>query len=119
MSNHPAIGRHLAARLLSLQLAAAALAGLLFLTQGWRSTLAAVAGAMAVAAGNALMACRALTSLRAGAALLRFLTGVLLKWITVAAGLYLLLVCWRLPPAPMIAGLLLALVAQLLMFKYL
>lgn len=90
----------------------------MFLIQGWQSGVAALAGGLVVVAGNALMASRALVGLRAGVVLLRFLTGVLLKWATVAGGLYLVLVRWHLPPAPAIAGLVLALAANLLMFRH-
>lgn len=117
MLNDPAIGRRLAVRLVGLQVAAAALGGLVFLIGGGRSALAALAGGLCVALGNALMASRGLRGLRAGEVLVRFLAGLVLKWVTVTGGLYLVLVRWHLPPAPAIAGLALALAAHLLMFR--
>jgi ATP synthase protein I len=116
--NDPASGRHLAVRLLGLQLGATLLGGAIFLAQGWRSAVAAVAGGLLVVLGNAVMASRALAGLHAGVVFTRFITGVVLKWAVVVGGLYLVLVRWQLPPAPAIAGLALALAVHLFMFRH-
>ena len=117
MLNDPASGRHLAVRLIGLQLGATLLGGVLFLAQDGRAALAAVAGGLLVVLGNVLMASRALVGLHAGVVLARFVAGVVLKWVTVVGGLYLVLVRWQLPPAPAIAGLALALAVHLFMFR--
>lgn len=117
MLNDPASGRRLALRLLGWQLGATVLGSLVFLVKGWPFAMAALAGGLLVVLGNALMASRALSSLQVGLALSRFLLGVVLKWVTVVGGLYLVLVRWQLPPAPAIAGLALALAVHLFMFR--
>lgn len=92
-------------------------AGLIFLTQGRRAALSALAGGLLVALGNALLAARLFAGMGAGASLARFLAGMLLKWVAVLGGLFLILVRWHLPPAPAIAGLVLALAVNLVMFR--
>ncbi|GAP64891.1 hypothetical protein MBSD_n0173 [Mizugakiibacter sediminis] len=118
MLNSLAAGRRLAARLLAAQLGVAVLAALAFLAQGYRAAVAAGLGALMVAAGNALLALRLFGPGGAGRALAGFLVGTVLKWAVVLGGLYLVLVRWRLPPAPAIAGLALALAVNLMALRF-
>nr|WP_277344526.1 ATP synthase subunit I [Oleiagrimonas sp. C23AA] len=104
-------------RLCVAQLLVAMLAGLIFLTLGRGAALSALAGGLLVALGNALLAARVFAGMGAGASLARFLAGMLLKWVTVLGGLFLITVRWHLPPAPAIAGLVLALAVNLITLK--
>lgn len=93
------------------------LTGFIFLALGRGAALSALAGGLLVALGNALLAARAFAGMGAGASLARFLAGTLLKWVTVLGGLFLIIVRWHLPPAPAIAGLVLALAVNLITLK--
>lgn len=118
MLNSLASGRRVALRLVVLQLAAAMLVGLVFLTQGFRDAIAAAAGALVVALGNALLGARAFAGVHgAGMALGRLLTGMVLKWIAVIGGLIVLLAQWKLPPLAAITGLVAAYAVHLLAFR--
>jgi ATP synthase protein I len=117
--NSLASGRRLALRIVMWQLAAAALAGFVFLTQGRREAMAATAGALVVALGNALFSARAFAGLHgAGMALGRLLTGMILKWITIVGGLVVILAQLKLPPLAAIAGLMAAYAVNLLAFRF-
>lgn len=118
MLNTLAAGRHLAARLLAAQLVVALVAGALFWLQGRHAAMGAAAGAVLVALGTALMASRALTRGRPDVVLMRVLTGMLLKWLVVLGGLYVVLVIWHLPPLPTIVGLVAALAVNLMALKF-
>ena len=110
MQNTIAAGRKLALRVVSAQVGAAALVATGFLLQGWRSGLGALAGGAVVALGTALLALRMFAAgpTGAGATLARVIAGNLLKWIVIAAGLYLLLAKVGLPGMPVLAGVLVA-----------
>ena len=116
MQNTIAAGRKLALRVVSAQVGAAALVATGFLLQGWRSGLGALAGGAVVALGTGLLALRVFAAgpTGAGTALARMIVGNLLKWIVVVAGLYLLLAKAGLPGGPVIAGVIAALLPQLL-----
>ncbi|KGI76750.1 hypothetical protein [Oleiagrimonas soli] len=118
MLNSLAAGRRLALRLVLWQLGVAAMAGFIFLIQGRRAALAALASALAVALGNALAGARAFSPGGAGQALARLILGTLLKWAVVFTGLYVILVRWQLPPAPAIAGLILAVLVNLFALRF-
>ena len=117
--NSLASGRRLALRVVFWQLGAGALTGIFFLVLGWREALAAFLGAGIVAAGTALLSLRAFALLGSGEmALARLLAGVILKWMTIAGGLMLVLVQFKLPPLATITGLVAAYAVNLLAFRF-
>lgn len=116
--NSLAAGRRLAARLLVAQLVAVVFVGVLFLLQGWRAALAAAAGAALVLIGTALMAPRALALGRPVQVLTRVLMGMVLKWLVVLGGLYLVLARWHLPALPALIGVMAALAVNLLALRF-
>ena len=121
MLNSLASGRRLALRIMLLQLAVAALAGLVFLTLGRRDeAMAATAGAVVVALGTALLSARFFSGLSssAGMALGRLLTGMLLKWVVIVGGLFVILFQFKLPPLAAITGLVAAYAVYLLAFRF-
>lgn len=75
----------------------------------------ALAGGLLVVAGTMLLAARGLSGGVPALALMRTLTGVLLRWIVVLGGMFLVLVRLEWPPAPLVAGLAAALLAPLLL----
>lgn len=119
MVNSLASGRHVASRIVMLQLAVAVLAGLVFLLQGPREALAAALGAMLVASGNWLLAMRALSDLHGAHVMLaRLLAGILLKWFVIIGGLGVILLRYKLPALPAVAGLVAAHAIYLLAFRF-
>jgi ATP synthase protein I len=120
MLNSLASGRRLALRIMLLQLAVAALAGLVFLTLGRREAVSAAAGAVVVALGTALLSARFFSGLSssAGMALGRLLTGMLLKWVVIVGGLFVILFQFKLPPLAAITGLVAAYAVYLLAFRF-
>ncbi|RAN75346.1 hypothetical protein B5P43_27395 [Bacillus sp. SRB_336] len=121
MLNSLASGRRLALRIMLLQLAVAALAGLVFLTLGRRDeAMAATAGAVVVALGTALLSARFFSGLSssAGMALGRLLTGMFLKWIVIVGGLFMILFQFKLPPLAAITGLVAAYAVYLVAFRF-
>lgn len=111
--NSLATSRKLAARLLVAQALAALVTGVVCLPWGWQHMLAAWTGGMLVMAGTALMAARGLTRGGPGTVLARMFLGMLLRWIVVLGGMFVVLVRLKWPPAPLIAGLAAALLAPL------
>ncbi|MFD0740161.1 hypothetical protein ACFQZQ_12830 [Lysobacter koreensis] len=109
-------GRRLASRAIALQAGATALAALAFLAHSAPSALAAAVGGGALVAGNAASAFMALGGgvQPAGAAMGRLLAGVVLKWAVVFAVLTLGLAGLKLPPLPMLVGVLAATLAFVL-----
>jgi hypothetical protein len=102
-----------------LQLAAALMVGLVFLTLGRREAVSAAAGAVIVALGTALMSARFFSGLDGGGmALGRLLMGMFLKWIVIVGGLIMILVQYKLPPLAAITGLAAALAVYLLAFRF-
>ena len=102
-----------------LQLAVAMLAGLAFLVLGRREAMSAVAGAVIVALGTALLSARFFSGLSgAGMALSRLLTGMILKWIVIVGGLIMILFQFKLPPLAAITGLVAAYAVYLLAFRF-
>jgi len=106
LDNSLAAGRRLAVQVVLAQVAAAIIVGLLFLVRGAGSALAAFGGGGVVAIGTALLALRVFRpSLARGAVTMRrFALGMLLKWLVVLGGLFLILVRLRLPLVPVLAG---------------
>lgn len=88
------------------QVAAAVVAGLVFLVAGMASMIAALGGGLVVALGNALLALRVFRPPLAsgGVTARRFALGTLLKWLIVLGGLFLILVRMRLPLLPTLVG---------------
>ncbi len=119
MLNSLASGRHVALRIVVLQLAVALLAGLAFLLQGPREALAAALGALVVALGTWLFSARAFSGLHgAQMALARLLAGMLLKWCVIVGGLGVILFQYKLPPLAAITGLVAAYAVYLLAFRF-
>ncbi|KAF1721800.1 hypothetical protein [Pseudoxanthomonas wuyuanensis] len=116
MLNSVAVGRRLALRAAAYQLLAVGLVAALFLLRGLPQALAAALGGLAMLAGGLVAARLALGGgvIPAGAAMLRLLAGVVLKWAGVFAVLLVGLGAWKLPPLPLMAGLLTGLAAQVL-----
>ena len=110
MQNSIAAGRRLARRVVLAQFAATILMAAGFLLGGWHSALGVLGGGGVVALGTALLALRVFAAgpTGAGATLARLIAGNLLKWIVIAAGLYLLLAKVGLPGLPVITGVLVA-----------
>lgn len=119
MLNSLAAGRRQARQIVVLQCAATGLLGLAFVLQDWAHALAAWFGGSAVVLGSALMGWRALAGDVAGpgTALLRLAGGVALKWLVIVLSLYLGLARFGLEPLPLLAGLVVALVASLLAYR--
>ena len=101
---------------MALEIVAVGLLAGAFLLQGARPALGALAGGMAMAAGHALAAAVSFAGgvQPAGVAFARLLLGVLGKWVVVAAVLAMALGAWRLPPLPVVAGVVVGLFAYLL-----
>lgn len=106
VDNSLAAGRRLASQVVLAQAAAAVVAGLLFWIGGATSGIAALAGGLLVALGNALLALRVFrpSLARGSVAMWRFALGTLLKWLVVLGGLFLILVRLRLPLVPALVG---------------
>ncbi|UHQ25119.1 hypothetical protein LVB77_04325 [Lysobacter sp. 5GHs7-4] len=98
------------------QAGATALTALAFLPLGARHALAGAVGGGAVFAGAVVAAWMALGGgvQPAGAAIGRLLAGVMLKWVVVFLVLGLGLAVLRLPPLPMLVGVLAATLAFVL-----
>ncbi|WP_454828556.1 hypothetical protein [Pseudoxanthomonas wuyuanensis] len=116
MLNSVAVGRRLALRAAAYQLLAVGLVAALFLLRGLPQALAAALGGLAMLAGGLAAARLALGGgvIPAGAAMLRLLAGMILKWAVVFAVLLVGLGAWKLPPLPLMTGLLTGLAAQVL-----
>lgn len=99
-------GRRLASRVIAFQAGVTVLVALIFLIQGAPSAFGALVGGGAVAAGSVVAALVALGGgvQPAGAVMGRLLAGVLLKWLVVFAVFTLGLAGLKLPPLPMLAG---------------
>lgn len=106
LDNSLAAGRRLAARVVLAQAATAVLAGLLFLARDAASAAGALGGGLTVTVGTALLALRVFRPqlARGSVTMRRFALGLLVKWLVVLGGLFLLLVRLRLPLVPVIAG---------------
>lgn len=109
-------GRRLALRAIAFQAGAAALVALAFLAQSAPSALGALAGGGAVVAGGGIATLVALGGgvQPAGTVIGRLLAGVILKWLVVFAVLALALAGFKLPPLPMLAGVVAATLAFVL-----
>ncbi|MEO7199719.1 MAG: ATP synthase subunit I [Dokdonella sp.] len=120
MRNSIAAGRRIATRLVLTQGAVALLLALLFSVSSLSAAMGAFAGSSLIMLGTALLAARAFApdTRRGGTALTRMVAGLLLKWVIVLGGLFLLLVHWRLPPGPVVIGLVAALLVNLMALRF-
>ncbi|HPA01166.1 MAG TPA: hypothetical protein PLK29_02940 [Chiayiivirga sp.] len=110
-------GRQQARKALLAQVLAVAVVALALLAASPAHALAAALGGGALALGGWLSAWVALggqTPAAAGLALGRLVTGLVLKWALLLAALLLGLAVWHLPPAALVGGVLVALLAQVL-----
>lgn len=108
-------GRRLATRAVAWQAGATTLAALAVTPFDARSALAVVCGGAAVTLGTALAAFLAYRGgvQPASVVLVRWFAGVVGRWIIAGTLLVLALGTWRLPALPVLAGVVLALVAQI------
>lgn len=106
-------GRRTALRAIGLQAIVALLVTVAFLTQGMDAALAAATGGAALVAGHLVVAMLALGGgiVNARVAFARLLLGIAGKWLVVVAVMAIALGAWRLPPLPMLAGLVAGLLA--------
>ena len=119
MLNSLDAGRRLALRTVLLQIAVAAMVGVVFLLKGHREAVAAAAGGLTVALGTALMSVQVFGRLVGGAAAFaRLLLGMLLKWAVVVGGLGLILFKYKLPPLAAVTGLVAAYAIYLAAFRF-
>ena len=120
MHDPVAAGRRTAFRAIAVQALVAGLVAAAFLVQGPRHALAAGVGGMALVAGHALAATFALGGgiVPARVAFGRLLLGILGKWSLVVVVLAIALGAWRLPPLPMLAGLVAGLLAYFVALNF-
>lgn len=110
-----AAGRRTALRAVVVQFLVAIVLAAVFLVQGAREALAAGLGGLALVLGNALAAVMALAGIvPARVAFGSLLLGTMAKWLVVIAVFVAALLFWRLPPLPLLAGLVAGLLAYLL-----
>ena len=116
MLNSIAAGRRLALRVVLAQAGVTLLAAAGFSLAGWRSGFGVLAGGGVVVLGTAVLALRMFATgpTGAGEELARMIVGNLLKWIVIGVGLYVVLAKVGLPGGPVIAGVIAALLPQLL-----
>lgn len=116
MLNSVAAGRRLARLTVGYQAVVTAATALVCMVW-WDATaaLGALAGGGAVTLGSGLAAWRAMGGgvIGSGAALLRLIGATALKWMVVVVGLSLALSVWKLPPGPVIAAAVIAVLAWL------
>src|SRR3546814_120323 len=113
-----AAGRRAALRAVAVQGLVVALLAAAFLAQGVREALAVGVGGLALVLGNALSAVVALGGIvPAPVAFGRLLLGAMGKWLVAIAVLAAALAIWRLPPLPVLVGLVAGLLAYLLALK--
>lgn len=121
MSASIVAGRQAALRLVAIQSIVVALLVLAYaMMGGLRPALAVAAGGGAVVLGGALLAQLALGGgvSAAGVVLGRLLGGMALKWCVIGVALYLALGPWALPAAPVLSGVVVASLAQVLFGKF-
>lgn len=115
-----AAGRRAALRAVAIQGLVVALLAAAFLAHDARGALAAGVGGLALVLGNALAAVTALGGIvPAPVAFGRLLLAAMGKWLVAIVVLAAALAIWRLPPLPMLAGLVAGLLAYLLALNFL
>ncbi len=106
-------------RIMLLQLAVALVIGLVFLVVGRQEAVAAAMAAVVVAMGTAVLSARFFSGHGgAGLALSRLLTGMILKWVVIVGGLFVILFQYKLPPLAAITGLVAAYAVYLMAFRF-
>jgi F0F1-type ATP synthase assembly protein I len=108
-------GQRLARKTLAWQAGAAVMLALVFLVQGVPHALSALVGGLAMLLGG-VVAARLMVGggiQPAGAVLLRWFIGAAVKWVVVCAVLLLGLAVWRLPPLPLLLGMVVNLAVQM------
>lgn len=106
MLNSLAAGRRSALRAVACQVVVGVLVSLAFLVQGPQSAVSAGIAGGSLALGSACAAVLALGGVvSAQAAFARLVLGMLVKWCVVIAAFVVALGTWRLPPVPMLVGL--------------
>lgn len=113
MHDPVAAGRQNALRAIGLQAIVAVLLAAAFLAQGPRAALAAATGGAALVAAHLVAAMLALGGgiVPARVAFARLLAGIAGKWLVVVTVFAVASGVWRLPPLPMLAGLVAGLLA--------
>lgn len=109
-------GHRLARRSAAWQAGTTALLALVFLLQGVAHALSALVGGVSMLAGGAIAA-RLMVGggVQASAGvMIRWFAGAIVKWVLVIVLLLLGLAVWRLPPVPMLLGVIVCLAAQML-----
>ena len=116
MLNSVATGRRLVLRAAVWQTGAVLLVALLFLLRGVPQALAAAVGGLAIVAGALLAAWMAFGGgvLGAVSAMLRLVAGMVVKWVVVIGVLVIGAGLYKLPPLPLLAGVITGLMAQVL-----
>ena len=116
MLNSVAAGRRLVMRAAIWQMVAVLLVAMLFLVWGVPQAAAAAIGGLAIVAGAVLAAWMALGGgvLGATSAVMRLVAGMVVKWVVVIGVLALGVGLYKLPPLPLLAGVVAGLVAQVL-----
>ena len=116
MQNSIAAGRRLALRVVGAQALVTVVVAAGFLLQGWQSSLGVLSGGFTVTLATGILALRVFAAppAAAGVVMARFIVGNLLKWGVIALGLYVAMVTIALPPFAVMAGLIAALLPQLL-----
>jgi ATP synthase protein I len=114
--NSVAAGRRLVLRAAIWQMVAVLLVAMLFLVWGVPQAAAAAIGGLAIVAGAVLAAWMALGGgvLGATSAVMRLVAGMVVKWVVVIGVLALGVGLYKLPPLPLLAGVVAGLVAQVL-----
>jgi ATP synthase protein I len=114
--NSVAAGRRLVLRAAAWQGLAVLLVAALFLLWGVPQALAAAVGGAAIVAGALLAAWMAFGGgvLGAVSAVLRLVAGMVVKWVVVIGVLVMGAGLYKLPPLPLLAGVITGLVAQVL-----
>ncbi len=121
MMNSIAAGRRLVLRMVVWQVVAMLATAAVFLFQDPRAALAAGLGGCLIALGTALMALRVFGRGRyvgAASALADMVVGMMLKWIVIIVGLYLLLARWRMPGLAVLAGMGAAMAVNLMALRF-
>jgi len=107
--------------MLAWQVVAILACAVVFLIQGRRAALAAGLGGCLIVLGTALMALRVFgKAYRIGAsrALVDMIVGMVLKWVVIIAGLYVLLARWQMPGLAVLAGMGTAMAVNLMALRF-
>jgi ATP synthase protein I len=106
LDNSLVAGRRLAIQVVLAQAVAVVAVGSLFFLRGVNSALGAFSGGTVVVIGTALLAVRVFRPplARGVVTMRRFALGILLKWVVVLGGLFLVLVRLRQPLVPVLIG---------------